>query len=407
MAAFRMKTCLLPRGVPSLDLHVSPHQQSRLICNMAATDGPGHAGPDSDTVSKSATDDGSGNSSNSGPENIKLRVPRSLSAVNMTRLSPLRPLAHGRTKSSNYVKVLPLVHSVPTSPAKYTWAAELRLEDEKPRLSLGTWNHAVNDKNRLVNQFYNAINDMGKTRGGSNNSSVADMRQLLSRTGPQMQQPQPVEASAELLDAQFDKIIANGGYEYTPMDVLGTLDEKIVRHFLKICSILGNEHAADAGLQPLRDILESTSGRFLSQSRHSLLNDPISPRMLVEINTLQQYLQRLYTLVEVLLNELVQNKDLIRGRYRQEINDNISKLSDLVQTLDTLETRLESSKQLINANKGKISDDFDQKLAVLEQVHKRYREHSQGVHDRRFMQLGVAVALIVVGMGVYWMSTEV
>ena len=154
-------------------------------------------------------------------------------------------------------------------------------------------------------------------------------------------------------------------------------------------------------MRPLRDMLGSIAGRVLSQTRHSILSDPITPTILVELSMLQKYLRQLHLLVETLLTELIHNKDEIKGHYRQEISTNIAKLSDLVQTLDTLESRLNASRQLINTNKAQITDEFSAKVETLEYVHKRYREYSQKVHNRRFVQLTSAVGIVILVISIY------
>lgn len=282
---------------------------------------------------------------------------------------------------------------------------ELRVDEDKARGPMIGRNilNPSNDTNRLVDQFYNAINEMNKSKNGSNNNSVVDMRQLLAGAGAVSgtEQNQHSVAETELLDHQFDHIINSGGYEYDPIHNKISLDDQLIHHFLNIDSILGSDHAVEAGLRPLRDILDSISERYLSQARRSIITDPLIPTTLVEVSRLQRYLRRLQALVMGLLKELLENKDEIKGRYRHEINDNIAKLSDLVKTLDTLEVRLNSSKTQINTNKSQITGEFKDKIETLEYVHKRYREYSQKVHDRRFLQLGAAIAVIIMVISIY------
>ncbi|EDK40660.2 hypothetical protein PGUG_04758 [Meyerozyma guilliermondii ATCC 6260] len=341
-----------------------------------------------------------GNSKSSVNQN----VPRSSSAGNVSRLVIPRPQLHVRTKSSTSAKGFPAAGNNSVSPRKSTRAMELRHDEEKSRPSpvIRSVPTQPNDKSRLVNQFYNAINDMNKSRSSSNNNSVADMRQLLARSGALSGEANHRPSiETELSEDHFDRIINSGGYEYTPMDNSVGLDDKLVHHLLNIDTILGNEHSSEAGLQPLRDILDSISERFLSQTRHSILSDPITPTILVELSMLQKYLRQLHLSVETLLTESIHNKDETKGHYRQEISTNIAKLSDLVQTLDTLESRLNASRQLINTNKAQITDEFSAKVETLEYVHKRYREYSQKVHNRRFVQLTSAVGIVILVISIY------
>lgn len=335
---------------------------------------------------------------------VTQNVPRSSSASNMSRLAIPRPQLHVRTKSSTSAKGFAPASGSSVSPRKTTRAMELRHDEEKSRP--GPVSRSVptqsNDKSRLVDQFYNAVNDMNKSRASSNNNSVADMRQLLARSGASSGEPvRRPSLESELLEDHFERIINSGGYEYTPMNNAVGLDDQLVHHLLNIDTILGNEHSLEDGLQPLRDILDSISMQFLSQTRQSVLSDPITPTILVELSMLQKHLRQLQSQVETLLSELIHNKDEIKGQYRQEINTNIAKLSDLVQALDTLESRLNASKQLINTNKAQITDEFSAKVETLEYVHKRYREYSQKVHNRRFVQLTSAVGIVILVISIY------
>lgn len=357
----------------------------------------------------------------------------------------------------------------PLSPMKsYTGVPEL------PELSNSTASSSVNlngkafivptntvDSKRLVDQFYNSINEATASLA----SSMADVSHLLKslanvsynngseKSTPQLEKSRfdfdfddedevVIGSGKPLTDEEFGAIVDSGGFDFT-VNTRASEDDELTSYLLNIDCIteemgkngghfknrmfVGSSLPTTANtngrvegvgsIQMLSQIIEALGNnlRFRDElvksgtpkghrSLHTLqLTTSVEETAsLVDLNLLSKYLCTMHESTKTLQDELLRNRDAIRVKYRSEISDNVTRLNELLGDLNLLELRLNRVKTRINDDKSIMSLEMIEKLELLEFINKKFQEHAKKVKDTRFKQLNIILAILVIVLSLYF-----
>lgn len=296
------------------------------------------------------------------------------------------------------------------------------------------------DKKRLVDQFYNSINEsnaasqvssatdlsiyknnLGLTAGPSplapavekvkvllSNDNVDPMDSLQNSRNGNSTTPE----STELTDMEFTHILQNGGYKY---QLNQTIDEEVTHYLLNIDNILEDikagrtvpgmfgkipaSSALDGSLWPLRHVMESLSANI---DKNQLFTEDSQIKSLNDLNRLGAYLGKLSASTSELKDQLVENTQTMRTKFRHEIHENVSRLNELLGELNLLEKRFNVVKGRISNNKQTMSQDMLEKVEILEFIESKFLEHSKVTRNTRFKQLNITLVVAILLVSLYF-----
>lgn len=246
------------------------------------------------------------------------------------------------------------------------------------------------DKQRLVEQFYSAVNENQSKRSSPDFGRVA-------AHGPASQKTPPAELTAET----FEALVADGGLKYVPIDDLVAGDTELTDYLLNIDSVAYTKDPEVRGLELLSRTLNQVSGNLRSISPTQLATTT-GDYSLLQLEQLLRYLAHLQTTTQQLFDELHSNRDAVKLKHQQAVSRNVSKLDGLVDSLHALEDRLDKTKARISANKKTMLTEVMAKFEVLEYVDRKFNEHAQITRHRRFKQLNVWLAVVVLAVAIYF-----
>lgn len=306
----------------------------------------------------------------------------------------------------------------------------------------------VIEKKRLVDQFYNSVNESNMSAPSSstdlssmfksNNSGLPAgtgsyvspaVEKLMVQTANHDEDTEvdPISTpengrsagtsaspiSKELTDVEFTQILQNGGYKY---EIQNKVDEGLTSYLLNIDNILEDVKAGRGGpghfgnrldstppetsLEPLLQVMESLSADF--QNKSVLFTEDPQISSLNDLNRLGVYLTKLSDSTRELKDQLEENTKSMRTRFRQEIHGNVSRLNELLGELNHLEKRFNTVKSRVNNNKVTMSEDMLEKIEVLEYIDSKFIEHSKITRNTRFKQLNITLVVVILLVGVYY-----
>jgi hypothetical protein len=307
----------------------------------------------------------------------------------------------------------------------------------------------VIEKKRLVDQFYNSVNESNMLSVASSSTDLSSMFKsnnmglsagTSSYVSPAVEkvmvqianhdedtEVDPISTpengrstgssaspiSKELTNVEFTQILQNGGYKY---EIQNKVDEGLTSYLLNIDNILEDVKAGRGGpghfgnrlnstlpetsLQPLRQVMESLSADF--QDKSVLFTEDPQISSLNDLNRLGVYLTKLSESTSDLKDQLEENTKSMRTKFRQEIHGNVSRLNELLGELNHLEKRFNTVKSRINNNKVTMSEDMLEKIEVLEFIESKFLEHSKITRNTRFKQLNITLVIVILLVGLYY-----
>lgn len=282
-------------------------------------------------------------------------------------------------------------------------------------------------KKLLIDQFYNAVNehagspsvtspgsgnDLGPLGGGTGavggvtNGSInlTLPTWLLSGQGiqPTSRDKLPLEP---FLENSLRELLRKGGATYISLDEKLFNDEDLESYLLNIDGIIGDMYEpGQAPLIPLARVVEDLSGSLIDNvhnqfedcKKNSNTNHPTKQ----QVRRLKEYVEKLQKGAKSLSTELAKDWEPTRLRYQQQVNQNVDKLEELATTLDGLEQRLNTLKQLISKSKQTMARAITEKLELLEEVDRRMTAYARGKKERRVKILGTMAAGMVVAIAI-------
>ncbi|ODV80825.1 uncharacterized protein CANTADRAFT_20388 [Suhomyces tanzawaensis NRRL Y-17324] len=279
------------------------------------------------------------------------------------------------------------------------------------------------DRKRLVDQFYNAINestggvsssDLGLKRGqvtpagvtpvpSSMHSPIAEQTfRFVEQVG---EETRTSSLKQGLSSDKLNQVLRNGGFTYNPSSKRMVRDGELTDYMLNIDNISAELSKREfEGLSLLQALVQITGriaeGVHLAQTP---LDDSDGPlQSLADLHQLKQYLTSLRTDTLELTQKLTHNREILRTGYRTDINDSVGRLHELLGELTLLENRLNGIKDKINVDKTVMSQEMLEKLEILELIDNRFTEHSRVTRNRRFKQLNISLTVAVVIVSLYF-----
>lgn len=297
--------------------------------------------------------------------------------------------------------------------------------------------HGATDKKLLVEQFYSSVNEP-KSR-----ANVKADQQQIQLQQQQQQQKQQQQAKDELIDeltskeyevskkkelkfknASFDDSFTQGELVYLPLDNHIIRNDNLTNYLLNI-DLVTNEilhqknqdahshynirgidtsEENENNLQPLLNILDNVTTTLKSDLHQEISkkNGKIEvPPSIVQLEKLSSRLTDIHSSITEVFDNLYQQREDIKGKYRDKINQNVNKLLELVISLESLETRLSDAKNEIKQNKQIMSSELIEKFETLEYIDKKFDNHTKLTRNRRFKQLNISLAVLVVLFSIY------
>ncbi|RLV93144.1 hypothetical protein JA1_002676 [Spathaspora sp. JA1] len=264
------------------------------------------------------------------------------------------------------------------------------------------------DKNRLVDQFYRP-NIKGTHKASSSVDLTNFFRSNIELTpgkrkwmndfdAMDLNSETPFKPETKLTDELFHDILNQGGFKFEFDRELFLEDDELINFVLNIDTILDEyPHDVKKPYEQLERIMTSMADKVVIKSKNVLLRDqPTKNKSLDELESLEQYLADLKLQTQDLTTQLSNNRELIRSKYREEINNNINKLNQVSEQLKVLEERSNSFKERITEENMAMSQDMIEKLELLENINIRMREYSRVKKSRRVKQLQVFISVAVV-----------
>lgn len=180
-------------------------------------------------------------------------------------------------------------------------------------------------------------------------------------------------------------------------------DPDLTNYLLNIDTIikdLGIENELDDEFQTkkLSPFLETLELVNVTLNKH---DHQIEPQ---EINKLDELTVRLNDMNQSVLKlrELLdEHCNKITGKYRPQVNENVTRLNDLLHTLESLENRLTKIRLTTNNCKDMVSNDFLNTIELLEIIDARLYQYSKGTGKQRLKQLNITLAIIVIISSIY------
>lgn len=295
------------------------------------------------------------------------------------------------------------------------------------------------DKKRLVDQFYNSVNESNPVSRASSSSELAQhfkstSTNLQSPTAEKAlkwiensssnesdQKPFKIRTTPKIInytEEKFNSIINNGGFTYTSNSSKLIEDQELTNYLLNIDTILEDPNKENDNngkskrhdhhkqnkdlLEPLATIMKSLSLTLVEKSKLNLIDDDDDHiESLAQLNGLSKYLLDLHNSTNELLQRLILNREEIKSNYRSEIKDSLNRLSDLSAELNNLEIKLSVIKNKINDSKTVMSREMADKIELLEYVNDRFKDYSTQKRNMRFKQYNIALAVLVVVVSIY------
>lgn len=263
-------------------------------------------------------------------------------------------------------------------------------------------------KKRLVDQFYSTYKDPQTSSGtdltqyiknGSNVSPSAEKTFRFTNyvTGN-------ASASEDSLSSDIiGDLVQSGGFAYIPTQNHPNHDESLTNQLLNVDSLVADQPSphdlADTLPNSLAAVALSLSSSLVTHTRDSLAVRPshshASPAI-TNLDALSQYLKDVRRSTIDILAHLDSHKDILKEKFRSDINSSVSKLDEIVKIVGTLEYRLNYVRSKVNRNKQIMSQDLSSKIALLEKIDKRMTEYANVSRRRHFRQLSIVSFLLLV-----------
>ncbi|ODV69536.1 hypothetical protein HYPBUDRAFT_171659 [Hyphopichia burtonii NRRL Y-1933] len=339
-----------------------------------------------------------------------------------------RPSLIGRSSSSN--SITKLNHASPKTPKFGFNNSRFQEVSSKNSLSgnLNQNSGMSKDRNRLVEQFYN--NSMNKNPifdlangsgyyddtsnpGTPNNEKWNDDKEdadnVMGYPNKSTSQSPNNERNNQYDERYFENMVTKGGFNYDYMDKHIKNDVELTDYLLNIDVIIEQkqhqhpqQHSREEQeLGPLVDILDKVVQDMNDQLNGQLYQSREPPLQIRDLNLLKEYLNKMKAGINELFEYLQANKEAIKQKYQASIKENVHKLDELTASLESLENRLNKAKDSINFNKSTISNELLEKFNILEYINDRFDEHAKLTRNRRFKQLNISLAIMVLLIGVY------
>lgn len=292
------------------------------------------------------------------------------------------------------------------------------------------------DKKRLVDQFYNS--SLRKVGGGAGGSSAelsslfrnggvdtlglngesklryinGDVNESLQESEFEMNGNEStrfdevMDRGRELDDEIFMNILNEGGFKFNYDASRLFEDEELMNYLLNIDSMIDvDPEDSSKPFDQLGNVMANIGEKFndksISPSEHGKIGHSLD-----ELNSLERYLSNLHAQTQQLMNHLVANRVVIQQKYQNEINENINRITQISNQLQGLEDKLNQIRDRITKHKLGISNEMMQRLNLLERVNRQMQAYSQESSSRKFMQVNIAIAVILLMIAVYYGYTR-
>lgn len=246
------------------------------------------------------------------------------------------------------------------------------------------------DKKRLVEQFYSAVNETQSKKSSPDYGRLGAPAATPHRTPP-----------FDLTAESFETLVAEGGLNYVPIDDVVPGDAELTEFLLNIDSVAYAKDPEAQDLVQLAKTLNQVSSNLRVQTPTQLA-ETAGDHSLAQLDQLLRYLAHLQTSTQQLFDDLHSNRDSVQLENQQAISRNVDKLDGLVDSLRALENRLETTKSQIADNKKTMLNEIMAKFEVLDYVDRKFNEHAQITRHRRFKQLNLWLAAMVLAAAIYF-----
>ncbi|EGW34809.1 uncharacterized protein SPAPADRAFT_47888 [Spathaspora passalidarum NRRL Y-27907] len=284
----------------------------------------------------------------------------------------------------------------------------------KSTISSGKLN-GISDKNRLVDQFYRP-NVKLHNRAHSSVDLASIFKSSIELTPGKrrwMNDSEMMESTSgstlnhesALTDESFNEILNQGGFKFEFDREMLVQDDELINFVLNIDTIL-DEYPQDTNrpYEQLERIMTSMTDKLEIKFKNILLrHQPTKNKSLEELDSVEKYLHGLKLQTAELITQLNNNRELIRSKYREEINVNINKLTHVTAQLKGLEKRSNAFKEKITEENMVMSQDMIEKLELLENINLRMREYSRIRKARRFRRVQMLLSIgVVIFLAIYY-----
>lgn len=262
-------------------------------------------------------------------------------------------------------------------------------------------------KKRLVDQFYSSSKkpytasgtDVSQTfRNGSSISPSSDKVFRFSNY--------TVPSNDSLSSESISELVQTGSFTYPPVQNHSHVDDTLIDHLLNIDTLVSTALVEGNGSHGLAVVASSLSDSVVSHTKDLLATISRSshvPKASTDLDTLSAYLNNVrQTTIDTLAN-LDLNKDLLKNKFRTDINSTVKKLDEVLVVVNTLEKKLSYIRDKVNSNKSILSDNLAKKLELLEKIDKRISESAR-TSRQRYLQLMSISAALLLAFGLLYMA---
>lgn len=337
-----------------------------------------------------------------------------------------RPGLHEKTLSTSSLRRSQLISS-PKTPSRNLLPFPQQGQKTTSATALPAFKSfklGTTDKKLLVEQFYSSINE---PKHRVNAVPEPPQPQEKEETTDELTSKEfEVSKNKELefKNASFDDSFTQGELAYLPLDNHIIMNDNLTNYLLNI-DLVTNEiihqknqdfHShynirgidtnedAEHDLQPLLNILQNVTTTLKTDLQQEITKKTENigvPPSIIQLLKLSTRLSEMQKSITEVFDDLFSQKDEIKSKYRDKINQNVNKLHELVVSLESLEYRLTEAKNAIKQNKQIMSEELIEKFETLEYIDEKLANHAKLTRDRRFKQLNIGLAVLVVVFSIY------
>ena len=96
------------------------------------------------------------------------------------------------------------------------------------------------------------------------------------------------------------------------------------------------------------------------------------------------------------------NRDKVRGSYKDEINDNITRLNQVSKELETLEAKANTFRDQITQQKANNTNQMMGTIAILTDVNNKMKKYSIIKRNRIIVEVNIVLGLLVLVVSIYY-----
>lgn len=256
-------------------------------------------------------------------------------------------------------------------------------------------------KKRLVDQFYSSYKDPHTSSGVDLSLSLRNGASVLPSAEKTFSftNYKATSASEDSL-ASIGDLVHAGAFAYVPMQNHLRLDDAMTDQLLNIDSLVSHDQpTTDATPSGLAAVARSLSDTVVAHTKDRLAtstpNHSHAPPASTDLDRLEAYLSDVRKSTVAVLDHLESNKEVLKDKFRTDINVAMHKLDEIVATVNSLEFRLNYTRSNVNRNKLIMSQGLSPKLALLDRIDRRMAEAAKASTKRHLRHLSAVVALLL------------